>query len=81
MEEKIDYFELIDDFILGKLNVDMQNSFEQELNRNSELALKVEQQRKLYSGILKAGRKEFISDLKKIHKEVVTDTDKEAKMV
>jgi len=80
MNENTDFFNKIDDFIMGNLRDEELNSFELELANNEALAKAVNQQRILYESIRKSGRKEFVADLKVIHKKVVDNDPKLAKI-
>lgn len=71
MKDKNHNFYNIEDFIMGNLKGEDLDAFERELAQNKELSEEVTQQKKLYQGIRTAGRKEFVKDLKEIHKSVV----------
>jgi len=81
MSESKNNFEKIDDFIMGKLKGEELNSFNLELASNEELSAAVEQRNKLYHGIREAGRKEFVADLKEIHKDVIGSKQKPSKVI
>ncbi len=71
MRDQNKYFEIIDDFLLGHLDPAAAEDFQQQMQKDPELAKAVDSQKRLQRGIIVGGRRALKEDLKAIHQEVV----------
>lgn len=71
MKDKENYFEKIDDYLLGHLSEIENTKFEKALESDEALAKAVAAQERIRKGMMEGGRRKLRAELKAIHQEVV----------